>query len=119
MTAILVHWVLAAALLVATAYIVPGIELNSFIAAMVAAVIVGMVNAVIWPLLTILTLPLTIVTFGLFLFVVNGLCLKLAAALTPGFTINGFMPAVIGSIVLTVLGWALRFVFFPEANHIQ
>ena len=66
----------------------------------------------VWPVLAILTLPLTVVTFGLFLLVVNGIALKIAAAITPGFAIIGFMPAVIGSIVLTIVGWLIRFVVY-------
>lgn len=112
----LVHWLLAALVLMATAYLVPGIQIKSFVGALVAAVIIGAVNMVIWPILAFLTFPLTIVTFGLFLLVVNGICLKLSAALTPGFTINGFMPAVIGSIVMTVLGWLVRFIAFPTSS---
>lgn len=119
MLAALVHWLLAALVLVMTAYLVPGFQINSFVAAMFAALIIGIVNAVVWPIITILTLPLTIVTFGLFLFVVNGLCLKLAAAMTPGFTIHGLMPAILGSIVLTILGWLMRFVFFPSTPVTQ
>jgi putative membrane protein len=116
MLALLVHWVLAALVLMVTANVVRGMEIRSFPAALFAAVIVGIVNAVVWPVLAFLTFPLTIVTFGLFLLVVNGLCLKLAAALTPGFSIRGFFPAVAGSILLTLLGWLVRFVFFPHAG---
>jgi putative membrane protein len=112
MTELLVHWLLATLTLLATAHLVPGIKVTGFGAALVAAIIVGIVNALVWPVLLVLTLPLTFVTFGLFLLVLNGLCLKLSAALTPGFSIDGFFPAVLGSIVLTVLGWLVRFVFF-------
>ena len=115
MTPILVHWLLAALVLMVSAYIVPGMEIKSFVSALLASIIIGVVNTMIWPLLALLTLPLTIVTFGLFLLIVNGICLKLSAALTPGFTIDGFLPAVIGSVVLTLLGWLVRFVFFPQA----
>lgn len=114
MAPILVHWILAALVLMVSAYILPGMEIRSFVAALFASVIIGVVNTLVWPLLALLTFPLTIVTFGLFLLVVNGVCLKLSAALTPGFTIEGFMPAVIGSIVLTVIGWLVRFVIFPQ-----
>lgn len=116
MTAMLVHWVLAALVLMVTAHVVPGMEVRSFVAALFAALVIGIVNTLVWPLLTLLTLPLTIVTFGLFLLVVNGICLKLSAAFAPGFTIVGFLPAVWGSIVLTLLGWLVRFVLFPESK---
>ena len=114
MTAILAHLVLAALVLMVTAHVVPGMEVRSFVAALLAAMVVGVVNTLVWPILAFLTFPLTIVTFGLFLLVVNGLCLKLAAALSPGFVIDGFLPAIVGSIVLTVLGWLVRFVMFPQ-----
>lgn len=116
MLVLLVHWLLATLTLLATAHLVPGMKIQSFAAGLVAALIVGIVNAVVWPILAILTLPLTIVTLGLFLLVVNAICLKVSAALTPGFVINGFMPAVFGSVVLTILGWIVRFVLFKNSG---
>ncbi len=112
MSIYLIHWLLASLTIMITAYLVPGIHVDGFIAALIAAIVIGIVNTLVWPILTVITLPLTIITFGLFLFVVNGLALKIAAALSPGFTIDGFMPAVFGSIILTILGWLVRFVFF-------
>lgn len=108
----LVHWLIASLALMLTAYFVPGFRVEGFAAALLASVIIGFVNIFIWPVLAILTLPLTVLTFGLFLLIVNGIALKIAAALTPGFAINGFLPAVIGSMVLTVVGWLMRFVIF-------
>lgn len=99
----LLTWLVAAVSLVITAYLVPGFVVNSFVAALVAAVILGLVNAVIKPILVILTLPITIVTLGLFLFVVNALTIWFAGYITPGFDVNGFIPALLGSIVLTVV----------------
>lgn len=107
----LLHWLAASFAVMIMAHIVPGIRVQNFAAALLAALIIGFVNIAVWPLLAILTLPLTLLTFGLFLLIVNGLALKIAAALTPGFSIEGFLPAVIGSIVLTVIGWLSRFVF--------
>ena len=108
----LTHWLLASVTLMLTAYFVPGFQISGFGAALVAAVVVGLVNIFIWPLLVVFTLPLTAITFGLFLLVVNGISLKIAAALTPGFNIVGFLPAVVGSVVLTVVGWLVRYVVF-------
>jgi len=113
MTAVLVHWVLAALVLMVTAHAVPGMEVKNFVSALLASLIVGVVNTVLWPVLAFLTFPLTLVTFGLFLLVVNGICLKLAAGLSPGFSIKGFFPAIVGSVMLTILGWLVRFVLFP------
>jgi putative membrane protein len=112
----LVHWFIASLALILTAYFVPGFHVQGLVSALLASVVIGFVNIFIWPVLAILTLPLSVLTFGLFLFVVNGIALKIAAALTPGFSINGFMPAVIGSIVLTVIGWIMRFVLFSQPN---
>ena len=116
----LVHWFIASLALILTAYFVPGFQVQGLLSAMMASVVIGFVNIFIWPVLAILTLPLTVLTFGLFLLVVNGLALKIAAALTPGFSISGFMPAIIGSIVLTLIGWLMRFVIFtPSSNTVM
>lgn len=112
MSEYLLHWLLATAALLLTAYVVPGFKISSFGAAMIAALVVGFVNMFIWPVLAFFTFPLTIITFGLFLLVVNGISLKIAAALSPGFSIDGFLPAIIGSIVLSIVGWLVRFVVF-------
>jgi putative membrane protein len=107
----LIHWIVAALCLCVTAYLVPGFNISNVFAALIAALVVGFLNIVLWPILAILTLPLTIVTFGLFLFVINALVLKFGAALVPGFSIDGFFPAIVGAIVLTLVGWLARFVF--------
>jgi len=108
-----VHWllslILTAALLVAIAHLVRGFELDGFRAALVAAIVIGFVNATLGLVLRILTFPLTIVTFGLFLLVINAMMLKLAAALVPGFRIRGCWPALLAALLLAVanslLGW--------------
>ncbi|AFY65697.1 phage holin family protein [Geitlerinema sp. PCC 7407] len=99
----LITWLLTAIAFMITAYIVPGFEVSGLVAGAIAAVILGLVNAVVRPLLVILTLPLTILTLGLFLLVVNALSLLIASALTPGLNINGLVPAILGSIVLTLV----------------
>jgi putative membrane protein len=108
-------WIVAAVSLIITANIVPGMAVVSFPAAMVAAVVIGLVNAVVRPIITLLTLPLSILTLGLFLFVVNAISLSLASwlagAFNIGFTVSGFWPALFGSIVLSfVSGLIGRFV---------
>lgn len=111
MLAILVHWLVSTLTLVITAYLIPGIQVKSFGAALFAAVIVGIINAIVWPVLVFLTLPITLITFGLFLFFVNGIALKISAALSPGFEINGLMPAILGSVVMSLVGWLIRVTF--------
>lgn len=103
----LVTWILTAISIVITAKIVPGLDIDSVTAAAIAAVVLGFVNAVVRPLLILFTLPLTILTLGLFLLVVNALSLGLVGYLTPGFTVGGFFPAAIGSLVLTFVSSVL------------
>ncbi len=100
-------WLLTAIALIITAYIVPGFEIAGFVAALIAAVILGLVNAFIRPLLVMLTLPVTILTLGLFLLVINAITIWLVGAVTPGFAVAGFLPALIGSIILTIVSSAL------------
>ena len=105
----LLTWLVTAISLMITAYIVPGFIVNSFFAAAIAAVVLGLVNAIVKPLLVLLTLPLTVVTLGLFLFVINAITIWLAGLLTPGFDVTGFIPALVGSIVLTVVASVINF----------
>ncbi|MBE9104959.1 phage holin family protein, partial [Nostoc cf. edaphicum LEGE 07299] len=98
----LLTWLGTAVALLITSKIVDGFIVNNFVVALVAAGIIGLVNAFIRPILRILTFPITLLTFGLFTFVINALTLWLASGLTPGtgFEIKGFLPALLGSIVL-------------------
>lgn len=104
---LLVRWLLNAAALAITAWIVPGIEVSGAIALIVAALVIGLVNALVKPVLVVLTLPLTILTLGLFLLVLNALLFWLAAAIAPGFAVAGFWSALFGAVVMAVVGWAL------------
>jgi putative membrane protein len=105
----LLTWLFTALALIITAYIVPGIAIAGFPTAAIAAVILGIINAIVRPILVLLTLPLTIVTLGLFLLVVNAISLSLVAYLTGAtFTISGPIPALIGSIVLSVVAGLLN-----------
>lgn len=96
-------WVLSAISLGITAYIVPGFTISSWQAAAVGVVVMALVNAIIKPIITIFTLPLTLLTLGLFLFVVNAISISLVAYLTPGFSISSFWAALLGSIVLSLV----------------
>ena len=90
------------------AYLLPKmIQVDSWIAALVAAFLLGVANTFIRPLLVVLTLPLTVVTFGLFLLLINGLLLWLVSALVRGFYVNGFWGAVIGAILISIVSWIL------------
>jgi putative membrane protein len=105
---LIVHWLLSALSLLLVAHLVPGFQVRGFGTALIAAVVIGLVNATLGFVLKILTLPLTIVTFGSFLLVINAIMLKLAAALVPGFEVYGFLPALLGAIILSVISLVLR-----------
>lgn len=107
----LLTWLGLAVALVVTASIVPGFYVSNFVAALVAAVIIGLVNAFIRPILRVLAFPITLLTFGLFTFVINALTLLLASLLTPGygFEIKGFFPALLGSIVLAIVSSGINY----------
>ena len=108
MTNLLLNWLLSTFALVIVTRIVPGFEITNFWSALLAAVVVGIVNATIGLVLKVLTLPLTVVTLGIFWFVINALMLKLAAGIVPGFSINGFLPAFLGAIVLSIINLLFR-----------
>ena len=99
----LLTWFATAVSLLITAWIVPGLSIEGLAAAVVGAIALGFVNAIVKPILIVFTLPLTILTFGLFLLVVNAIALGLVGYLTPGFEVTGFFPAIFGSIVLSIV----------------
>jgi putative membrane protein len=102
---ILIRFVLNALAVMAAAYIVPGISVENFWVALIAALVIGLVNALIRPVLLILTLPINIVTLGLFTLVINALMFWLAATLVSGFTVTGFGAAFWGSLVFWLVSW--------------
>ncbi len=103
-------WLITALSLLITAYFIPGFHVRSIVAAIIAAAVIGLVNAVIRPVLSLLALPITILTLGLFSFVVNALTLWFASAFSPGFEINGFIPALLGSLVLSLVSGLLNWI---------
>src|SRR3989338_8552898 len=100
---ILVRWIINTLVVLATAYILPGVHVSGYFAAFVAALAIGVINTIVKPILFILTLPITIVTLGLFTLVLNALLLLLASAIVPGFSIAGFWSALLFGIVLSVV----------------
>jgi putative membrane protein len=88
--------------------IVPGIHAGSTVTVVVAALVLGLINAIVRPVLLVLTLPLTLVTLGLFLFVLNALCLWLTSAIVPGFEVRGFWAAFFGALIVSALSWAVN-----------
>ncbi|HEX9631509.1 MAG TPA: phage holin family protein [Gemmatimonadales bacterium] len=107
----LLHLVVTAILLFVVGKIVSGIDVRDAKAALWGALVLGIANAIVRPVLVLLTLPLTIITLGLFLFVVNAVMLMLAAALVDGFKVRGFGSALVGSVLLSVLNLAVDLVF--------
>jgi putative membrane protein len=107
MIAFLVHLLVTAALLLLVANLVRGVHVEGWGAAFLGALVLGLVNALVRPIMVVLTLPLTILTFGLFLLVVNAMMLWLVAALVPGIRVQGFGPALLGSLLLTLLNLAV------------
>ena len=101
--------------LLITAYLIPGITINGFTVAAIATLVMGLINAVVKPILLLLTLPLTILTLGLFLFVVNAISFSLVSYFTPGFTVNSFLDALFGSIVLSIVSSFLGKIFEAES----
>ena len=101
---LLLKWLLSAAALLCVAYVYSGVEVHSFGAALGAAFVIGLFNVVLRPILVILTLPVTIVTIGLFLFVINALMFWAAASVLDGFQVRGFGAALLGSLIYSALG---------------
>ena len=105
---LILHWILSALALVIVAKLVPGFYIRGFGAALIAALVIGLVNATLGFFLKVLTFPFIILTLGLFWFVVNALMLMVASAFVPGFIVRGFVPAFWGAIVLALINMAFR-----------
>jgi putative membrane protein len=108
MVDLLIHWFLSSASLLIVAFLFPGIEVSGLGTALVAPVAIGLINATLGIVLKIITLPLTMITLGLFWLIINALMLQLAAALVPGFYVAGFVSAFFGAIVLSIISMLFR-----------
>jgi len=103
-----VHMLITMIAILIISYLFPQLmKAESFMAALVAAFVLGVVNAVLRPVLVLLTLPVTLLTLGIFLLLINGLMLWIASELVPGFTVNGFFGAVLGSVLISLVSWVL------------
>ena len=111
---LLLHWILSAIAVWIVAHVVPGISVSGPVAALIAALVIGLINATLGLLLKIITFPLTILTLGLFWFVINALMLELASAFVSGFQVRGFIPALIGAVVLSLVSSVLQWIFMPS-----
>ena len=110
---LLVVWIINAVALLALPYVFDSIRIDGFYTALIAALILGLINAVIRPVLVLLTFPLTLITLGLFIFVINGLLFWFVASFVKGFHVAGFWPAVFGAIVYSLISWAATALLFP------
>ena len=114
MITLLARWLLNAAALLAVAYLYPGVTVDDFVTALVAALVLGLVNAIVRPVLVILTLPATILTLGLFLFVINAFCFWFVAEAVRGFRVDGALGALVGSLLYSVITLVTSWLLFPR-----
>ncbi len=115
---LLVRWLVLTAAIVITSYLISGIEVSGFFSAFFAAAILGILNIFFRPILFILTLPINLLTFGLFTFVINALLLKMASGVISGFQVHGFWSAVLGALVISVVNWLLTS-FINEQGRVE
>jgi putative membrane protein len=114
---LLAIWTINALALLALPYVVPSVQVASFGTALLVALVLGLINTLLRPLLILLTLPVTLLTLGLFIFVINALLFQLAGNLVDGFRVGGFASALWGSIGYSVISWALSTLLFPAGKR--
>ena len=117
MPGILIRWLTTTAAIVAAAYLLDGIQVSSFFTALIAAAVLGILNAFLRPIALLLTLPINILSLGLFTFIINAIMLKMASGIIPGFGVYGFWTAVFGSFLISVISWLLN-AFISEQGSI-
>ncbi|HEX8987880.1 MAG TPA: phage holin family protein [Rhodocyclaceae bacterium] len=111
---LLLTWIINAVALLAVALLMPSIEISSFGAALVAALVLGLVNTLIRPVLVFLTLPVTLLSLGLFILVINGLLFWFVGSMVPGFAVAGFWAGFFGAIVYSAISWLLSWLLLPH-----
>lgn len=113
---LLLNWILSGLAVWIVAQVVPGVHVNGAVSALIAALVIGFVNATIGLVLKIVTFPLTLLTLGLFWFVINAVMLKFASALVPGFQVHGFLAAFLGAILLSLVNMLLKGLMSPSPD---
>jgi putative membrane protein len=113
---LLIVWLINAVALLAVPWLITSIHIDSFAAALLAALLLGLVNTVLRPVLVLLTLPVTILTLGLFIFVINGLLFMLVAAFVPGFHVAGLLSAMLGAVLYSVVSWLLSALLMARSS---
>jgi putative membrane protein len=107
MKGLFIRWLILTAAILLAAYLIDGIRVTGFISVLSAAAVLGILNVLLRPILLLLTLPLNILTLGLFTFVINAFLLKMTAGIIPGFDVTGFWPAILGALVISIVNWLL------------
>ena len=115
---ILIRWIILTVSIIIASYLLEGIHISGFFSAFFAAAALGILNALFRPILLILTLPINLLTLGLFTFIINALMLKMASGIIPGFEVHGFWTAVIGSLIISVISWLLNS-FISDRGRIE
>ena len=113
---LLLVWLINSVALFALPYVFPWVTVDTFWTALIAALVLGLINALIRPVLVLLTLPVTVLTLGLFIFVINGLLLWFVGSFIHGFTVDGFWAGVFGAIVYSIISWALAAIFLHRKH---
>jgi putative membrane protein len=117
MRELLITWLLSALSLLIVAHVIRGFEVSGFLAALVAAIVIGLINSTLGVFLKIVTFPLTVLTLGIFWIVINALMLEIAAWLVPGFTVQGFGAAFFGAVILSLVNLFLKFLIFDKLSR--
>jgi putative membrane protein len=118
MLVLIVRWLVITVAILLASTILPGIRVDSLTTAIIAAAVLGLINVFLRPVLLVLTLPLTILTLGIFTFVINAFMLLLVAYFVPGFEVDGFFSAFLGAVIISIVSWiANRFIKTPNGKH--
>jgi len=118
MKGLVIRWLILTVAILLAAYLIDGIRVSSFHAVLLAAAVLGVLNTLLRPVLILLTLPLNILTLGLFTFLINAFILKLTSGIIPGFDVTGFWPAVFGALVIGIVNWILG-IFISDSGKVD
>ncbi len=118
MMGLLIRWLVVTAAIILASYLLDGIEIKNFFSAFFAAAALGILNALFRPILIVLTLPINILTLGLFTFLINALMLKMASGIIPGFEVHGFWTAIFGSLIISAISWLLN-AFISDRGRVE
>jgi len=118
MIGLLIRWLIVTVAIILASYLLDGIEIKNFFSAFFAAAALGILNALFRPILIVLTLPINILTLGLFTFLINALMLKMASGIIPGFEVHGFWTAIFGSLIISTISWLLN-AFISDRGRVE